>query len=141
MTGARSGTFCWVRPRTWTAPPLAPPRPHTAVHPCSNAPSCAVAWSAVAAEKKGLARTLATEHGKPLHTEARGEIDAVVTAFRDAADHVVSMRSESIAVRDSAKRVFVQRRPRGVYSVITPWNFPIGVACMSSPSCPSRCGS
>ncbi|TDC44402.1 aldehyde dehydrogenase [Actinomadura sp. KC345] len=83
---------------------------------------------AVAAEKEDLAARLAAEHGKPFHTEARGEIDAVVTAFRDAADHVVSLRSESIAVRDPAKRVLVQRRPRGVYSVITPWNFPIGVA-------------
>lgn len=83
---------------------------------------------AVAAHREELARWLTTEHGKPYHGEALGEVDAVVTAFRDAADQVVSMTSESIAVRDPAKRVLVTRRPRGVYSVITPWNFPIGVA-------------
>lgn len=83
---------------------------------------------AVAAHRTDLARRLSTEHGKPFRTEAHGEIDAVITAFRDAADQVVSMRVESIAVRDPAKRVAITRRPRGVYSVITPWNFPLAVA-------------
>ncbi|PSK89692.1 succinate-semialdehyde dehydrogenase/glutarate-semialdehyde dehydrogenase [Murinocardiopsis flavida] len=83
---------------------------------------------AVAANRTDLARRLSTEHGKPFHTEAHGEIDAVVNAFRDAADQVVSMRTESIAVRDPAKRVAVTRRPRGVYAVVTPWNFPLAVA-------------
>src|SRR5690606_13933425 len=71
-----------------------------------------------------------TEHGKPYQAEALGEVDAAVTAFRDAADQVVCMTTESIAVRDPAKRVLVTRRPRGVYAVITPWNFPIGVAAI-----------
>lgn len=83
---------------------------------------------AVAKHKSDLAEQLSAEHGKPLHSEAVGEIDSVIAAFRDAADQVVSMRSEASAVRDPHKRVLVQRRPRGVYGVITPWNFPLGVA-------------
>lgn len=83
---------------------------------------------AVHERREELSRLLSAEHGKPHHSEGLGEIGAVVNAFRDAADQVVSMRSESIAVRDTTKRVFISRRPRGVYSVITPWNFPVGVA-------------
>lgn len=83
---------------------------------------------AIDAHAEELARLLTTEHGKPYHAEALGELGAAATAFRDAADQVVSLRSESVAVRDPAKRVLVSRRPRGVYAVITPWNFPLGVA-------------
>lgn len=83
---------------------------------------------AIGTHREELAKQLALEHGKPLHAEALGEIDGVVTAFHDAADQIVSLRSESMAVRDPNKRVLLSRRPRGVYSVITPWNFPLGVA-------------
>lgn len=83
---------------------------------------------AIESHREELARQLSAEHGKPLHTEALGEVGAAATAFRDAADHVSSLRTESLAVRDPRKRVMVRRRPRGVYAVITPWNFPLGVA-------------
>src|SRR5690606_37174567 len=88
---------------------------------------CRQLADAVAAHREELAHWLTTEHGKPYQAEALGEVDAAVTAFRDAADLVVCMTTESIAVRDPAKRVLVTRCPRGDYAVITPWNFPIGV--------------
>jgi len=91
---------------------------------------CRTLAAAIEANADELARLLAREHGKPYRTEARGEVGAVATAFRDAADHVVSVRTESMPVRDPAKRVLVRRRPRGTYAVITPWNFPIGVAAI-----------
>jgi succinate-semialdehyde dehydrogenase/glutarate-semialdehyde dehydrogenase len=106
----------------------APAWRHTSVF--DRAGLCRRLADAVVARKDELATLLTAEHGKPFHSEARGEVDAVATAFRDAADQVVSLRAESIAVRDPAKRVLIQRRPRGVYSVITPWNFPIAVAAI-----------
>ncbi len=102
--------------------------PHRQRSVFERADLCRRLADAIAAHKDDLAQQLTAEHGKPLHTEARTEIDSIITAFRDAADQVVSLRSESIAVRDPRKRVLVQRRPRGVYAVITPWNFPLGVA-------------
>lgn len=89
---------------------------------------CRTLADAVTARREELASVLTGEHGKPYRTEGLGEIDAVATAFRDAADQVVSLRSESIAVRDRSKRVLISRRPRGVYAVVTPWNFPVAVA-------------
>lgn len=85
---------------------------------------------AVDDHREELASLLCAEHGKPYRAEALGEIAAVSTAFRDAADQVVSLRCESIAVRDPDKRVLISRRPRGVYSVITPWNFSVGVSAI-----------
>nr|WP_309099992.1 aldehyde dehydrogenase family protein [Fredinandcohnia onubensis] len=78
--------------------------------------------------KESLAELLSREHGKPYHTEAIGEIGAVITAFREAAEQIKWMNSEIIPTRDRNKRAFAYRRPRGVYGVITPWNFPLGCA-------------
>lgn len=85
---------------------------------------------AVAARREDLARTLSVEHGKPLHSEALAEVDACVGAFREAGEQIKWMTSEIIPMRGPTKRAFALRRPRGVYGVITPWNFPLGVACI-----------
>jgi acyl-CoA reductase-like NAD-dependent aldehyde dehydrogenase len=85
---------------------------------------------AISERREGLARTLSVEHGKPLHSEALGEVDACIAAFRESGEQIKWMTSEIIPMRDPNKRAFALRRPRGVYGIITPWNFPLGVACI-----------
>jgi acyl-CoA reductase-like NAD-dependent aldehyde dehydrogenase len=91
---------------------------------------CVGMADAISERREELARTLSTEHGKPLHSEALGEVDACVAAFRESAEQIKWMTSEIIPMRDPSKRAFALRRPRGVYGIITPWNFPLGVACI-----------
>lgn len=74
-----------------------------------------------------LARLLASEQGKPLETEARGEIAAAATGFREAGELIKWMEGEYIPVETPGKRVISYRKARGVYAVITPWNFPINI--------------
>src|SRR5580698_7333801 len=77
-----------------------------------------------------LAPLLSMEQGKPLHSEARGEVARAATVFRDAAEQAKwSPAGTILATRDPRKRVLVERRPRGVYGTITPWNSPLGLAC------------
>lgn len=78
----------------------------------------------IAAEKETIAHDLALEQGKPYHSEAIGEIDAAVLMWREAAEIIKHLETEVLPSRDPNKRVFTIRQPRGVYGVITPWNFP-----------------
>jgi acyl-CoA reductase-like NAD-dependent aldehyde dehydrogenase len=74
-----------------------------------------------------LSRVLAMEQGKPLEAEARGEIAAAATGFREAGELIKWMEGEFIPVETPGKRVISYRQARGVYAVITPWNFPINI--------------
>jgi acyl-CoA reductase-like NAD-dependent aldehyde dehydrogenase len=74
-----------------------------------------------------IARHLSTEHGKPLASEARPEVAAAVEMFRDAAEGVKRLETAVIPSADPAKRVLTIRQPRGVYGVLTPWNFPVTI--------------
>ena len=98
-----------------------------ALSPFERADVCDAVAAAVEARADELARLLALEHGKPLEAEARGEVAGFSLAFREAAQQVRWMTGEVVPARDETKRVLVQRRPLGVYGVISPWNFPLGV--------------
>jgi acyl-CoA reductase-like NAD-dependent aldehyde dehydrogenase len=74
-----------------------------------------------------LARDLSAEHGKPLASEARPEVAAAVEMFRDAAEGVKRLETAVIPSSDPAKRVLTIRQPRGVYGLLTPWNFPVTI--------------
>lgn len=74
-----------------------------------------------------LARVLAAEQGKPLEREARAEVAAAIEGFAEAAEHIKWLESAVIPVRDPHKRVHTFYQPRGVYAVITPWNFPLNI--------------
>mgnify|MGYP001220154789 CR=1 FL=1 len=87
---------------------------------------CEQIANAIENNRERLAKLLSMEHGKPFYSEAFGEIGACVSSFRDAAEQIRWMHSEIIPTRDPSKRAFSYRRPRGVYGVISPWNFPIG---------------
>lgn len=74
-----------------------------------------------------LALTLALEQGKPLVAEARGEVAAAATGFREAGELIKWMEGSFIPVEDRDKRAISYRQARGVYAVVTPWNFPINI--------------
>ena len=79
------------------------------------------------ARKEHLARTLTEDQGKPFHSEAMFEVGKAIEGFRNAAEHVKWLVGETIRVEDRNKRVFTIYQPRGVYAVVTPWNFPMNI--------------
>lgn len=79
------------------------------------------------ARKEGLAQTLTEDQGKPLWSEALFEVSKAIEGFRNAAEHVKWLEGETIRVEDPDKRVFTIYQPRGVYGVVTPWNFPMNI--------------
>jgi acyl-CoA reductase-like NAD-dependent aldehyde dehydrogenase len=94
--------------------------------PWERAAWCDRIGDAIEAHADDLALLLATEQGKPFHTEAKGEVGTAVRECRQAAQLIRFMESEVIPLADPNKRAFVTREGRGVYAVITPWNFPLG---------------
>lgn len=74
-----------------------------------------------------LSKVIATEQGKPYHSEAKEEVKAAITGFRHAAELIKWLETSFIPVEHPDKRVFTIRQPRGVYAIITPWNFPINI--------------
>jgi len=77
--------------------------------------------------KEELARVLAEDQGKPYHTEALAEIAFAIEGVAATAEQVKWLETAVIPVQDPNKRVFSFRQPRGVYAVVTPWNFPINI--------------
>jgi len=73
-----------------------------------------------------LADLLVIEQGKPL-SEARFEVGKAADGFNLAADLVRFIEGRTIPTQDPRKFVFTTHQPRGVYAVITPWNFPINI--------------
>ncbi|MBO1902441.1 aldehyde dehydrogenase [Leucobacter weissii] len=88
---------------------------------------CEAAADAVVAHADELARILAEDQGKPLVAEARGEVLTAAKGFRDAAGHVRHLDGTVPHAEDPNKKVLCVRRARGVYAVITPWNFPVNI--------------
>ncbi|MGH2363015.1 MAG: aldehyde dehydrogenase family protein, partial [bacterium] len=86
---------------------------------------CARVADVLERRKEELARLLSLEQGKPYHTEARAEVESTIEGWRDAAEHVKWLETSVIPVQDRHKRVITIRQPRGVYAVVTPWNFPL----------------
>ena len=81
----------------------------------------------IEAQKDYLAYILSLEQGKPLKSEAYGEIEAAATGFREAAELFKFMNGDFIAAETPGKRVISYRVARGTYAVVTPWNFPINI--------------
>jgi acyl-CoA reductase-like NAD-dependent aldehyde dehydrogenase len=79
------------------------------------------------ARRDELAHWLSLDQGKPFHSEARAEVAAAITGFQEAAEQVKWLESQVIPVEDPAKRVLTFRQARGVYAVVTPWNFPLNI--------------
>ncbi|MDP8958277.1 MAG: aldehyde dehydrogenase family protein [Actinomycetota bacterium] len=77
--------------------------------------------------KEEIARDLSTEQGKPYRAEALPEVEVAAGMFRDAAEGVKRLETAVIPSSDPAKRVITIRQPRGVYGILTPWNFPVAI--------------
>jgi len=71
-----------------------------------------------------LARTLTLDQGKPLHAEAYDEVDELIRYFTMAEADATRLEGLILPSVDATKRVLVQRVPRGVVGVISPWNWP-----------------
>lgn len=76
-----------------------------------------------------LARWLTEDQGKPYRAEALGEVAEAVEYFRIAAEDVKRLETSVIPSMSASKLVLTLRFPRGVYGVITPWNWPLTMAC------------
>ena len=71
-----------------------------------------------------LARTLTLDQGKPLRAEAYDEVEELIAYFEMAAADARRMEGTLAPSVDADKRVLLYRVPRGVVSVISPWNWP-----------------
>jgi acyl-CoA reductase-like NAD-dependent aldehyde dehydrogenase len=76
------------------------------------------------ARRDDLAHTLALDQGKPRLAEAVDEVDELIAYFEMAAAEATRMEGLLPPSVDPRKRVLVQRVPRGVVAVISPWNWP-----------------
>jgi acyl-CoA reductase-like NAD-dependent aldehyde dehydrogenase len=76
------------------------------------------------ARRDELAAALTEDQGKPLQAEAYGEVEELIVYFRMAAADATRIEGLLPPSVDPAKRVLVQRVPKGVVGVITPWNWP-----------------
>lgn len=81
---------------------------------------------AIATHREQLARLLTLEQGKP-YAEAYFEVGKSVDGFNLAADLVKYLEGATIPTEDPTKRVLTFYQPRGVYAVVTPWNFPVNI--------------
>jgi acyl-CoA reductase-like NAD-dependent aldehyde dehydrogenase len=75
-----------------------------------------------------LAHWLTLDQGKPLKAEAEGEVSEAIEYFRIAAEDIKRLETNVIPSLAKNKLVFTLRVPRGVYGVITPWNWPLTMA-------------
>ncbi|MEO8424062.1 MAG: aldehyde dehydrogenase family protein [Actinomycetota bacterium] len=71
-----------------------------------------------------LARTLTLDQGKPLRAEAHDEVEELIAYFDMAGADARRMEGLMPPSVDANKRVLVYRVPRGVVSIISPWNWP-----------------
>jgi len=74
--------------------------------------------------REDLARTLTLDQGKPLRAEAYGEVKELIEYFEMAAADARRMDGLLPPSVDANKRVLLTRVPRGVVSIISPWNWP-----------------
>jgi aldehyde dehydrogenase (NAD+) len=73
-----------------------------------------------------LAREMTVEEGKTL-PEARGEVMRAINIFRFFGGEGARLTGETVPSERDGVFCFTIRKPRGVVSLITPWNFPIAI--------------
>ncbi|WP_084640074.1 aldehyde dehydrogenase family protein [Kaistia adipata] len=87
---------------------------------------CVKLASAIDERVPEVARVLSMEQGKPL-AQAMGEVSKAADGFRMNAELVKYMTGEVLPAETPDRLVITRRYPRGVYAVITPWNFPVNI--------------
>lgn len=74
---------------------------------------------------ESVARILTMEQGKPYEAEAIDDISEASDYFQIAAEDVKRLSGEFIPTTERNRRMFTVNRPVGVWTAITPWNFPV----------------
>jgi acyl-CoA reductase-like NAD-dependent aldehyde dehydrogenase len=92
-----------------------------------RAAQCHAVADRILDRREEIARDIALEQGKVYATEALAEVDVAAAMYRDAAECATRLESSVYQSSDASKRVLTIRQPRGVYGVITPWNFPLAI--------------
>jgi acyl-CoA reductase-like NAD-dependent aldehyde dehydrogenase len=88
---------------------------------------CHKVADAIASRREEFARDISLEQGKVYRSEALGEVDAAILMHRDSAECATRLQGQTYQSVDPSRRVMTIRQPRGVYGVITPWNFPLTI--------------
>lgn len=91
-----------------------------------RAERCHEIGNAIEDSQDELAEWLASDQGKPLH-EATGEVGLCIEEFHNAAEDIKRLETAVIPSQDPNKRIVTVREPRGVYGIVTPWNFPVNI--------------
>jgi aldehyde dehydrogenase (NAD+) len=73
-----------------------------------------------------LAKEMTAEEGKTL-PEAKGEVMRTINIFRYFGGEAARLNGETVPSERDGVFCFTIRKPRGVVSLITPWNFPIAI--------------
>lgn len=81
----------------------------------------------IESRREAIARVISQDQGKPYHTEALAEVSFAAHGWHMAGEQIKYLETSVIPVEDRKKRVFSFRQPRGVYAVVTPWNFPFNI--------------
>lgn len=84
---------------------------------------------AVEAKKEEIARTVSTETGNAIRTQARGEVQSVIDILRYFAGVVSEIRG-SVCPIDNNLMAYTQREPYGVVGAIVPWNAPVQLSTL-----------
>lgn len=109
IAAARAAQTAWRRTALW-----------------DRARACRRIADSIEARRSDIAALLTREQGKPV-AEALFEVGKAADGFRLAADLVRYLEGATIPTEDPRKRVMSFYQPRGVYAVITPWNFPVNI--------------
>ena len=91
-----------------------------------RAAMCERIAAAIDERRARIARIVSQEQGKIL-AEATAEVGKAADGFRLAASLVTQMRGSTMPAENPSKLVLTIRQPRGVYALVTPWNFPVNI--------------
>ena len=91
-----------------------------------RAEMCVAVAASIDENRPRIARTLSREQGKPF-PQAMGEVAKAADGFRLAGELARQLRGETLPAQDPTKLIMTLRQPRGVYAVITPWNYPVNI--------------
>src|SRR6202166_1039549 len=83
---------------------------------------------AIEKRREDLGHILTLDQGKPLVAEALGEVDEAAEYFRIAAEDLKRLEGRVLPSASPSKLVLARHYPRGVYGIITPWNWPLTMA-------------
>jgi succinate-semialdehyde dehydrogenase/glutarate-semialdehyde dehydrogenase len=83
---------------------------------------------AIEHRREELGHLLTLDQGKPMGAEALGEVDEAAEYFRIAAEDLKRLEGRVLPSASPSKLVLTRHYPRGVYGIITPWNWPLTMA-------------